>query len=346
MIDLPQGLAGVIQDSASSATLCAILTGRERATGWRMNDEGATRPLIVYCSTETHSSIEKGAKVAGIGRKNVRTIPVDDQFRMRADLLEKAIVEDRAAGATPVCVVATLGTTGVGAVDPLRAVGAVCRRQDVFLHVDAAWAGSALLLPEHRWMLDGVEYADSFVFNPHKWMLTNFDCSAHWVRDPDALVKTLEIVPAYLNTRERGHVIDYRDWGVPLGRRFRALKLWFVIRSYGVDGLRAVIARHVALAEELESWIVAEPDFELLAPRSLALLNFRHHPRGIEDPAEIDRHNEALLETLNDSGRLYLTPNRVRGCHALRMAIGQTATERRHVEAAWGTIVSTARRRA
>jgi aromatic-L-amino-acid decarboxylase len=213
----------------------------------------------------------------------------------------------------------------------------------VFLHVDAAWAGSALVLPEHRWMIDGVEHADSFVFNPHKWMLTNFDCSAHFVRDPAALVKTFEINPAFLYTKERAHVIDYRDWSVQLGRRFRALKLWFVIRSYGVDGLRAVIARHIELAREMEGWIAAAPDFELLAPRRLALLNFRYHPRGVDDAQALDRLNERLLEALNDSGRLYVTQNRVGGAYAIRMSIGQTTTERRHVEAAWQRMQETAR---
>jgi aromatic-L-amino-acid decarboxylase len=222
-------------------------------------------------------------------------------------------------------------------------VGEVCRRHHVWLHVDAAWAGSALVLPEHRGMLDGIEHVDSLVFNPHKWMLTNFDCSAHYVRDPDALVRTLEILPAFLKTRERGHVIDYRDWSVQLGRRFRALKLWFVIRSYGVDGIRQVISRHIDLAAELEGWIASAEDFELMAPRSLALVNFRYHPRGLDDLKELDALNERLLETLNDSGELYLTQNRVRGAYSIRVSIGQTSTARRHVEAAWAKIQSTAR---
>ncbi len=345
MIGLPEGFAGVIQDSASSAILCAILTARERATGWRVNDEGVGvgERLTVYCSGETHSATEKDVRIAGLGRRNLRKVPVDDRFAMRADALEATILADKGAGATPICVVASLGTTGVGAVDPLRALGEVCRRQGVWLHVDAAWAGSALVLPEHRWMLDGIEHVDSFVFNPHKWMLTNFDCSAHYVRDPDVLVRTLEILPAFLKTRERGHVIDYRDWSVPLGRRFRALKLWFVIRSYGVEGIRRLIGQHIAWAGELERWIAAQPDFELMAPRSLALVNFRHHPRGVDEPAELDRLNEGLLEALNDSGELYLTQNRVRGAYSIRFSIGQTSTARRHVEAAWARIQTTAR---
>ena len=345
MAGLPDGFTGVIQDSASSAILCALLTARERATGWRANDEGvnAVGPLKVYCSTETHSATEKGAKIAGLGMRNVRKIAVDDRFAMRPDALEAAIREDLAAGATPICVVASLGTTGVGAMDPLRPIGEACRRHGVWLHVDAAWAGSALILSEHRGLLDGIEHVDSFVFNPHKWLFTNFDCSAHYVRDPDALVRTLEILPAFLKTRERGHVTDYRDWSVQLGRRFRALKLWFVIRSYGVAELRRMVAAHIELAREAAEWIAAAPDFELMAPRSLALVNFRYHPHGLDDAAALDRLNERLLEALNDSGALYLTPNRVHDAYAIRLAIGQTATRRRHVEAAWTKIQETAR---
>ena len=344
MIGLPTGFAGVIQDSASSAILCALLTARERATQWRANEDGlgAVERLTVYCSEEAHSATEKDAKVAGFGRRNVRKIPVDARFAMRPDALESAIRADLAAGARPACVVASLGTTGVGAMDPLRPLGEICRRHDVWLHVDAAWAGSALVLPEHRALLDGIEHVDSFVFNPHKWMFTNFDCSAHFVRDPDALVRTLEILPEFLKTRERSQVIDYRDWSVPLGRRFRALKLWFVLRSYGVRGIQAAIAAHIEHARALEGWIRAEPDFELLAPRSLALLNFRYRPAGRPDDT-LDALNARLLEALNDSGRLYLTQNRVRGAFSIRFSIGQTATERRHVEAAWREIRETAR---
>ncbi len=346
MIGLPEEFTGVIQDSASSAILCALLTARERATGWRVNEEGvgAGERLTVYCSTETHSATEKDVKIVGLGRRNLRKIPVDDGFGMRPDALEAEIIRDLAAGAQPVCVVATLGTTGVGGVDPLRPIGEICRRHGLWLHVDAAWAGSALVLPEYRSLLDGIEYVDSLVVNPHKWMFTNFDCSAHFVRDPDALVRTLEILPAFLKTRERGQVIDYRDWSVQLGRRFRALKLWFVIRSYGVAGIRRLIAAHIDLAREVARWIDDAPDFERMAPRSLALVNFRYHPNGVDDPVALDRLNARLLEDLNDSGALYLTPNRVGGAYTIRLVIGQTRTERRHVEAAWQRIQETARR--
>ncbi len=345
MIGLPEGFTGTIQDSASSATLCAILTGRERATGWRANEAGlaATGPVAVYCSAETHSSIEKAVKIAGIGRDNLRNIPVDDNFALRPEVLEAAIQADQAAGRTPACVVATLGTTGASGIDPLAAIARICRHHGIFLHVDAAWAGSALLLPEYRWMIEGIEAVDSFVFNPHKWLLVNFDCSAHFVREPADLIRTLAILPEYLKGPEGERVIDYRDWGVPLGRRFRALKLWFVIRAYGVAGLRAVIERHIALANQAAGWVEAAADFELLAPARLALFCFRYRPSDVGDEALLDRLNEALIAQLNDSGRLYLTQTRVAGKYAIRFQVGQTTTEPRHVAAAWEAIQATAR---
>ena len=345
MTGLGPGFTGVIQDSASSANLCAILTARERATDWRTNEDGlaAAGRLAVYCSAEAHSSTEKGVKIAGLGRRALRKIPVDENFAMRPDALDAAIAADRAAGVTPACVVASLGTTGVGAIDPLRPLGEICRRNGVFLHVDAAWAGNALVLAENRWMIDGIELVDSFVFNPHKWLFTNFDCSAHFVRDPAALIRTFSIQPAYLKSPDGAATIDYRDWGVPLGRRFRALKLWFVIRSLGIDEIRRRIAGHIAWAQDLAAEVDAAPDFELLAPPSLALFNFRYHPAGVDDGATLDRLNDRLLNALNDSGALYLTQNRVNGAYAIRFSVGQTATKQRHVAAAWAAIQQTAR---
>lgn len=340
MVGMPEGFTGVIQDSASSAILAAVLTARERATGWGANAEGlrAQPPLAVYTSEQTHSATEKNVKIAGLGLAGFRKIPVDDAFRLRVDALAAAIEADLAAGIRPACVVASIGGTGVGAVDPLREIGELCRRHSIFLHVDAAWAGTALICPEHRWMFDGIELADSVVFNPHKWMLTNFDCSAHFVKDPDALIRTFSILPEFLKSREADVVIDYRDWGVPLGRRFRALKLWFVIRSYGIEGLQAIIREHVRLGGLFAGWVEADPDFEIVAPPVLSLINFRFHPRGVDDPAELDRLNEAMLHRINDDGRIYLTQNRVHGRYVIRMSIGQTTTEQRHVEEAWAVI--------
>ena len=339
LIGLQDGFHGVIQDSASSAILCALLTARERATGWQINEDGfeSASQLVVYCSAEAHTSTEKGAKIAGYGRRNVRKIPVDDRFAMRPDLLDAAVQEDLAAGRKPACVVASLGATGVGGIDDLRAIGEICRRYGIFFHVDAAWAGSALILPEHRGMLEGQEFIDSLVFNPHKWLLTNFDCSAHFVRDPDSLIRTFAIDATYLQSREAGQVNDYRDWGVPLGRRFRALKLWFVLRSYGVEGLQEFLRGHIRLAEKLERQIVAEPGFELTAPRVLSLINFRFRPEGVCD-GEVDELNERLLHALNDSGQAYFTPTSVNGVYSIRISIGQTRTGPQHVERAWRLI--------
>ena len=345
MIGLPAGFSGVIQDSASSATLCALLAARERITGWRVNEAGARAVprLTVYASTEAHSSIEKDVMIAGLGRANLRRIAADADQAMDAEALDAAIAADRKAGAVPCCVVATLGTTGAGGTDPLAAIAEVCARHGAYLHVDAAWAGSALICEEWRWMSAGVERADSFVFNPHKWLLTNFDCSAHFVRDAETLVRTLTVLPEYLRSRETGRVVDYRDWGVPLGRRFRALKLWFVIRAYGVERLKAMIRDHVAWAAELAERIAAAPDFELTSPARLALLTFRYRPPGADDADALDRLNARLLEALNDDGRVYLTQNRLEGRYVLRFSVGQARTRHRDVEAAWDVIQEVAR---
>ncbi|HEX9768160.1 MAG TPA: pyridoxal-dependent decarboxylase [Kiloniellales bacterium] len=349
MIGLPEGFAGVIQDTASTATLTALLTARERATGWRASGEGLATlgaeglRLAVYASEESHSSVEKAATLAGFGRQYLRRIATDAAFAMNPQALAQAIADDQAQGLTPAAVVATLGSTGVGAVDPLEPIAGICQAEGIWLHVDAAWAGSALILPEHRWMIAGVEAADSFVFNPHKWLFTNFDCSAYFVRDPAALTRTFAIAPPYLETREAARVIDYRDWGIPLGRRFRALKLWFVIRAYGVDGLKAKIARHIDWAQELARQVAAAEDFELVAPPSLALFNFRYRPPAIESEDALDRLNRRLLDRLNDGGRLYLTRNLVKGRFAIRFAVGQTATTREHVQQAWRRIQETAK---
>jgi aromatic-L-amino-acid decarboxylase len=333
LVGLPSGFHGVIQDSASSATLCAIVTARERATDWRSDEEGlgAVPPLAVYASTEAHSSVEKALRIAGLGRKALRLIPTDERWRMRPDDLAAVIAQDRAKGITPACVVACFGSTGLGVLDPLDEIGAICRKQDIYLHVDAAWAGSALVLPEVRALARGIEQADSVVLNPHKWMLTNFDCSAHWVRDPASLVRTLGIMRAYFEGGETGQIIDYRDWSIQLGRRFRALKLWFVLRSYGAQAIRAKLRRDIELTAEAERAFARLPGFEIVT-RSLALLVIRHVPPSLAgDAAAVDAHNRGLLERINSDGRIYLTPGAVNGRAAIRLAVGGTWTERRHV---------------
>ncbi len=344
LIGLPSDFEGVIQDSASTATLAAILTAREKSTGFSINNNGAGQAgiLRIYCSGQTHSSVEKAVKISGIGRKNLVKIPVNDDFTLDPGKLRDAITEDLNKGFIPCCVVATIGTTGSAAVDPIRSIGEICNEMGVWLHVDAAMAGTALILPEFQWMLDGKEYIDSFVFNPHKWMFTNFDCTAFFIKDPDFLINTFEILPEYLNTRTRGLVNDYRDWGVPLGRRFRALKLWSVIRSYGTDGLREKIRYHISIALRLSEMISKEKDFELLAAVRLNVVCFRYIPQGREED-QFNVINEKLNHLLNDSGKIYLTHTVLNGRYTLRMVTGQTNVTLEHVEKAWELIKTTAR---
>jgi len=343
LLGLPAGFSsagaggGVLQDSASSAVLCALLAARERATGGAATHAGVDRALTVYTSSQAHSSVEKAVRIAGLGSDRLRLVDVDAAFALRPDDLARRMADDRAAGATPCLVVATVGTTSSTAIDPVRAAGEICRREGVWLHVDAAYAGSAAVCPELRWIHDGLELADSYAFNPHKWLLTNFDCCCFYVTDRAALVRALSILPEYLrNTAtESGSVIDYRDWQVPLGRRFRALKLWFVIRHYGAEGLRRHIRSHVAAARELAAAVAADPGFELAAPALLGLVCLRH--RGGDDV------NQAVLDRVNASGRLHLTHTRLDGKLTLRVAVGGARTERHHVLRAWEQIRDTAR---
>ncbi len=341
---IPAAFTGVIQDTASTATLCALLTAREQASDFTINRQGfPDKKFTVYCSGEAHSSIEKAVKIAGFGSDQLRKVAVDDTFAMIPEKLELAINNDRAQGFVPLAVVAALGTTGSTAIDPLKEIGLICGKHKLWLHVDAAYAGTALLLPEKRTMIDGIEMADSFVFNPHKWMFTNFDCSAYFVKDKGALIRTFEILPEYLKTREGSVVNNYRDWGVALGRRFRALKLWFVIRSFGAKGLREKIANHIRWAQELATEIDAEPDFELLAPVPFATICFHYKPESKDDVEHIDTLNATLLETLNDTGKLYLTHTKLNGIYTLRLVIGQTNQTKQHIDAAWRLIRDTAR---
>lgn len=323
---------GVIQDSASTATLCAILAARERATNFESNESGCGQNLVAYTSTQAHSSVEKGVKAAGAGRRNLRLIEADAAFAMIPEKLDAAIEADKRAGKIPFFVCATAGTTSSLAFDPLPEIGAICRKHGVWLHVDAAMAGTAALCPEFRWIHRGIELADSFVFDPHKWMFTNFDCTAFYVADRETLIRTLSVVPEYLRNQasESGQVFDYRDWHLPLGRRFRALKLWFVLHHYGVEGLRRHIRRHVEIAQELLGWIQADPRFEVMAPAPLNLVCFR-----LIGP---DQANEELLRKLNASGRLYLSHTRLNGKFTLRICVAQTNTEIEHVKAAWDEI--------
>jgi aromatic-L-amino-acid/L-tryptophan decarboxylase len=345
LIGLPSGFEGVIQDSASTATLAAILTAREKITDFSINNNGfsTAETLRVYSSGQTHSSVEKAVKISGIGKANLVKIPVREDFAMDVEMLREAILNDRERGFIPCCVVATIGTTGTTAVDPLRAIGEICSENGIWLHVDAAMAGTALILPEFQWMIDGREYIDSFVFNPHKWMFTNFDCTAYFVKDAGLLIKTFELLPEYLKTRTRGKVNDYRDWGVPLGRRFRALKIWSVIRSYGTEGLREKVREHIRIAFLLAEKISMEVDFEILAPVVISVVCFRYKPVGLNED-QINALNEKLNHQLNDSGKLYLSHTVLNGKYTLRMVTAQTNVTIEHVENAWEQIKTTARR--
>jgi len=342
MLDLPNKFksssdgGGVIQDTASSASLCAVLSAREKVTKFSSNMKGCHDKLVAYTSSQAHSSIEKAIKIAGIGKENLRLIDVDKEFAMRPELLDEQINKDIKRGKIPFFVCATVGTTSSNALDPLEAIGKICEWYQIWLHVDAAMSGTAAVCPEFRFIHEGLEYADSYCFNPHKWMFTNFDCDCFYVADRKVLIETLSILPEYLRNKatESGAVIDYRDWHVPLGRRFRSLKLWFVIRHYGIEGLQHHIRQHVKLAQQFADWVKRDHQFELVAPVPLNLVCFRHKAG--------DDFNANLLDKLNQSGELYLTHTKLNDCYTLRFCVGQTSTEQRHVVKAWRKIRETA----
>ena len=323
---------GVIQDTASSATLCALLAARERVTNYLSNKKGCDGRIVAYASTQTHSSLQKAAMIAGIGADNLRSIDVDENFAMRPNALAKQIETDKRAGLIPCFVCATVGTTSSNAMDPIGEIAHAAHRHNLWLHVDAAMSGTASLCPEFRHLQNGVELVDSYSFNPHKWMFTNFDCNCFWVADRKALIQTLSILPEYLRNQatESGAVIDYRDWHIQLGRRFRSLKLWFVIRHYGVEGLQHHIRRHVDLAQQFAGWVCDDNNFELAAPVPLNLVCFRHK--------DGDAANQTIMDRLNQRGDLFLTHTRLNGKLTLRLCVGQTNTQARHVERAWTRI--------
>ena len=340
MIGLPEGWVGCIQDTASTATLSAILSAREKYTNYQINKNGfdGDTSMRIYCSSQAHSSIDKAVKIAGIGSDNLVKIAVDDKFAMIPDTLEKVILADLKDGFHPICVIASIGTTGTTAIDPLSPIAKICKEHNIWLHIDAAYAGTALVLEEYRWVIEGIEDADSFVFNPHKWMFTNFDCSAYYVKDKQALLNTFEIMPEYLKTKFDKEVNNYRDWGIPLGRRFRALKLWFVIRTYGVEGIKNRVKEHITMTRELGFKIDAHHDFEQLAPLNFNMICFRYRPTNITDQSKLNTLNEQLLHKLNDSGKVYLTHTKINGQYTIRMAIGQTYVQQHHIDKAWNLI--------
>ncbi len=342
-IGLPAAFAGVIQDSASSATLAAVLVMRERALEWQGNKRGLAgqKQLRVYCSGQVHTSIDRAIWVSGIGEENLVRIPVSGELRgMDAAALEAAIIADKAAGHLPAGIIACVGGTSVGASDDVAMVCAIARRHDLYVHVDAAWAGSAMICPEFRHFWQGVENADSVVFNPHKWLGAQFDCSAHFVRDPASLVKTLAIQPEYLKTHGHDGIINYSEWSVPLGRRFRALKIWFLLRTYGLEGLRAMIRRHVSWSENLASRLAREPNFHIASKPMLSLFSFRHEPGGV---ADLDQHNLRLVNAINDDGRIYLTQTKLDGRIVIRFQAGSFDMSEADADTAFDVITGVAR---
>ena len=316
---------GVIQGSASDATHTALVVARHLKSKEHSLDD-----LVAYSSQQAHSSIEKGANVAGF--RHYRTVDVDADWAMRPEALEAAIEKDLAAGRVPAFVCSAVGTTGTTAVDPVRAIGNIAQKYGLWHHVDAAYAGSAMLCPELRHHQEGLELADSYVFNPHKWMMVNFDCSLFYVADRRPLIQTLSVLPPYLKDKasDSGQVIDYRDWHVPLGRRFRALKLWWVLRSYGASNLRRMIRDHVGWAQKLSRKIDAHPRLECVAPTPFALVSFRH--------LDGNETTEGLAASLNARGDIYLTPSKLEDLAFIRISIGQTQTQESHVDALWQTI--------
>lgn len=337
LVGLSEAWSGVIQDTASSGVLVALICARERASGFSLARGGlreTEKPLVVYACAHAHSSVDKAALLAGFGRDNIRLIPFDENYAMRADALDAAIAADLAAGRQPCAVVATCGTTSTTALDPIAEISEISKRRGVWLHVDAAMAGSAMILPECRYMWEGVEGADSLALNPHKWLGAAFDCSLYYVRDPEHLVRVMSTNPSYLQSSVDGQVTNYRDWGIPLGRRFRALKLWCLLRAEGVEGLRARLRRDIANAKWLVEEVRKVPGWKVLAPVPLQTLCLRFDPPGLEGEA-LDKHTLTWADAINRSGQAYLTPAILDGRWMVRVSIGALPTERAHVEALW-----------
>lgn len=341
MTGLSPQFTGVIQDFASTATLCALLCARERATNFsqsRGGIRGEAQPLIVYASEQAHSSVEKAALLAGFGKENLRLIETDENHALRLARLEAAIAEDARRAAKVCAIVATTGTTNCVALDPIAGIAEIARRSGAWLHVDAAMAGSAMILPECRWMWEGIEGADSVVLNPHKWLGTGCDFSAYFVRDPQHLIRVMSTNPAYLRTQHDSEVRNFRDWGIPLGRRFRALKFWFLVREQGVEGLQARLRRDLANAQWFKEAVDGTPNWQRLAPVHLQTICVRHAPPGAADEKVLAAHNLRIAESINRGGKAYLTPSVLKGKQMLRVSIGAETTERRHVEALWSEL--------
>ncbi len=333
---LSSDFSGLIQDSASASTMTAMIVARERATDFTVNEQGMSgQNLVAYCSVEAHSSIEKAAKMIGLGRKNLRLVPVNENLEMRTDLLEEYIEADIAQGLKPFFVVGAFGTTSTTAVDNLDQIAVLAQKYRLWFHVDAAYAGSALILPEMRGLAQSIDAADSIVVNPHKWLMTTFDCSAFFIKDKNSLIRSFSILPEYLKTSgDTEEVVNFRDWGPGLGRRFRSLKLYFVLQSYGIAGLQKILRRHIHLSQKLESWIAADKRFEICAKRNFNLVCFRLK--------STDQANADLLHKLNSSGRMFLSHTKIKGQYVIRLVVGQTDVQELDIREAWDEILSAA----
>lgn len=330
---------GVIHDTASTATLSAILTAREKATRFQINEKGFSGNQVfrIYSSSHVHSSIDKAVKIAGIGVQNLVRIPVDENFSMIPSELEKAILADKETGYLPLCVVSALGTTSSTAVDPIDEITQITQKYGLWHHIDAAFAGTALLLPEFQHLIQGHQGADSYVFNPHKWMFTNFDCTVFFIREPQYLVNTFSLTPEYLKTQLDDQVNNYRDWGIQLGRRFRALKLWFVIRTYGMEGIRAKLRNHLELAQKAKSWIENEADMEILAPVNFNTICFRMNPANLPSD-QLNSLNESWMNRVNHTGKVFFSHTKLNDSYVIRWVIGQTDVQEKHIAAAWSLL--------
>lgn len=340
MLGLSPAWEGVIQDTASTSTLVALLCGREKLTNHSQMKgglQGEEAPLVIYSSTQSHSSVKKATLLAGFGLDNLRSIETDENFALDVEKLEKAITEDLAQGKIPCAVVATTGTTGTTAIDPVVAIAALAKEYGLWLHVDAAMAGSAMILPELRWMWEGIENANSMVLNPHKWLGVVFDCSLFYIQDSEHLIRVMSTNPSYLQTAVDDQAKNYRDWGIPLGRRFRALKLWCLIRDQGIRGLQERIRRDIKNAQWLKEQIEKSPQWEILAPVTLQTICVRHVPAGMEDD-ELDQHTLAWVTHINNSGAAYLTPSQLKGSWMVRVSIGAETSTIEHVKKLWKTM--------
>jgi aromatic-L-amino-acid decarboxylase len=340
MTGLSTAWHGVIQDTASTSTLVALITARERASNYALARGGLQAepaPLAIYVSAQAHSSVDKAALLAGFGRDNIRLVPTDATYALDPTALEALIQQDIAAGILPCAIVATTGTTATTAIDPIAAIAAIAQRQNIWLHIDAAMAGSAMILPECRWMWAGIELADSIVLNAHKWLGAPFDCSVYYVRDAEHLVRVMSTNPSFLQSTVDGQVRNLRDWGIPLGRRFRALKLWFLIREQGVSGLQTRLRRDIANAQQLAATVAATPNWHVLAPVPLQTVCIRHEPAGLT-PDQLDAHTKHWADAVNRSGLAYLTPATLDGRWMVRISIGALTTEASDIAATWATI--------